>query len=85
MVPWKFNNLMENTLGGKKVCENINKAQDPVNETTLRVVNNCSFHFVGLLIFLSHLRNTLLEFFPNVFTDFAEFSDKNICHYSKRA
>ena len=26
-----------------------------------------------------------LEFFLNVFTEFAEFSDKNICHYSKRA
>ena len=25
-----------------------------------------------------------LEFFLNIFTVFAEFSDKNICHYSKR-
>ena len=25
-----------------------------------------------------------IEFFLNVFTEFAEFSDKNICHYSKR-
>ena len=27
----------------------------------------------------------LIEFSLNVFTEFAEFSDKNICHYSKRA
>ena len=27
----------------------------------------------------------LLDFFLNVFTEFAEFSDKNIYHYSKRA
>ena len=26
-----------------------------------------------------------MEFFLNVFTKFSEFSDKNICHYSKRA
>ena len=26
-----------------------------------------------------------MEFFLNVFTEFSEFSDKNICHYSKRA
>ena len=26
-----------------------------------------------------------MEFFLNVFTEFAEFSDKNSCHYSKRA
>ena len=26
-----------------------------------------------------------IEFSLNVFTEFAEFSDKNICHYSKRA
>ena len=25
-----------------------------------------------------------MEFFLNVFTEYAEFSDKNICHYSKR-
>ena len=26
-----------------------------------------------------------LEFFLNVFTEFSKFSEKNICHYSKRA
>ena len=25
-----------------------------------------------------------MEYFVNVFTEFSEFSDKNICHYSKR-
>ena len=25
----------------------------------------------------------LMEFFLNVFIEFAEFNDKNICHYSK--
>ena len=24
-----------------------------------------------------------MDFFLNVFTEFAEFSDKNICHYSR--
>ena len=28
-------------------------------------------------------QSTLLEFSLNVFTEFDEFSDKNICHYSK--
>ena len=27
---------------------------------------------------------TIIEFSLNVFTEFAEFSDKYICHYSKR-
>ena len=30
-------------------------------------------------------KRTLFEFSLNVFTEFSEFSDKNICHYSKRA
>ena len=29
--------------------------------------------------------NLSLEFFLNVFTEFAKFSNKNNCHYSKRA
>ena len=27
----------------------------------------------------------LIEFFLNVFTEFTELSDKNMCHYSKKA
>ena len=27
----------------------------------------------------------LVEFILNAFTEFSKFSDKNICHYSKRA
>ena len=30
-------------------------------------------------------RFNTIEFSLNVFTEFAEFSDKNICHYSKKA
>ena len=31
------------------------------------------------------INNVTFEFSLNVFTEFAEFSDKNICHYNKRA
>ena len=43
--------------------------------------------FVRFPEFPLYLRKTpsSIEFFLNVVTEFAEFSDKNICHYSKRA
>ena len=31
------------------------------------------------------ISNVTFEFSLNVFTEFTEFSDKNICHYNKRA
>ena len=33
----------------------------------------------------SNLMIRIIEFSLNVFTEFSQFSDKNICHYSKRA
>ena len=41
--------------------------------------------FDGIQCKCSHIVIVTFEFSLNVVIEFAEFSDKNICHYSKRA
>ena len=51
------------------------------------------YHYIGIYglsicDFLTQsplVYNDIIEFSLNVFTEFTEFSDKNTCHYSKRA
>ena len=43
------------------------------------------WNFYWYLLQISNSYANILEFFLNVFTEFSKFSDKNICHYSKRA
>ena len=45
--------------------------------------HNMHTHNVDLFISRSHLEQ-IIEFFLSVFTEFTEFSDKIICHYSEK-
>ena len=61
-----------------------------VFESSVKIIFFISFNFLAdLAVFYLGSQITsfglLVEFSLNVFTAFAEFSDKYICHYSKRA
>ena len=47
--------------------------------------NNCYTCFIQYKLCSYEQSIWTIEFFLNVFTELAEFSDKNICYYSKRA